>query len=150
MKRRYALISLAIWLAACGSPGDVPVEDIKLHPFVGCWQSEDGLSIEDWTQDPSGWLFGYALSRDADENIKFFEQMRFDGEVLTVIGPNDDPTPFKLVRSGPDYVFENSDHDYPQRITYLPTENRLDANISRLDGSDRIDFPKIPCMSSLK
>lgn len=147
--REIALLAV-LFIVSCGSPQNKAPMSQDVHPFVGCWQSEDGLSIEGWTQDPSGWLFGYAVTRDENNQVKFFEQMRFDGEVLIVSGPNDDPTPFKLVRSGPDYVFENPDHDYPQRITYSPTAMGLDANISRLDGSDRIDFPKTPCMSSSK
>jgi len=117
----------------------------EYHAFVGCWQSEDGLAIESWTQDPSDWLFGYALNRDEDGEVKFFEQMRFDGEYLTVIGDNDDTTRFKRVESDSDYVFENPDHDFPQRITYKPSFMRLDAEISKLDGSEKIEFKKSRC-----
>lgn len=147
---RYLALSLLMVVAACAQAHNASEDPTETHPFVGCWQSDDGLSIEGWTQDPSGWLFGYAVNRDENNKVKFFEQMRFDGEYLTVIGPNDDPTPFRMVKSGPDYIFENPEHDYPQRITYSPTAKGLDANISRLDGSDRVDFSKTPCPSSSK
>ncbi len=142
--RRFAFLSF-LTLGACGPIQETPEKPTDLHPFVGCWQSEDGLSIEGWTQDPSGWLFGYAVNRDKNNQVKFFEQMRFDGEILTVSGPNDDPTEFKLVKSGPDYIFENPDHDYPQRISYFPVPGRLDAEISLLDGSNRVEFKKFNC-----
>ena len=115
------------------------------HPFAGCWQNETGLAIEGWMEDPSGWLFGYAVTRDETGSVKFFEQMRYDGEYLTVIGPNDDPTQFARVVSEQGFEFQNPDHDYPQRIYYLPSPGRLDAEISLLDGSQKILFPKRAC-----
>ena len=115
------------------------------HPFAGCWQSEDGLAREVWSADPSGWLFGYALNRNAAGEVTFFEQMRFDGNELHVSGPNDDTISFSLVESGSSYVFENSEHDFPQRITYVPSPGRLDAHISLMDGSEKINFLKQAC-----
>jgi len=147
--KTYWLI-IAFTLTACESPQPATPPQTDLHPFVGCWQSEDGLGIEGWTQDPSGWLFGYALNRDDEGDVKFFEQMRFDGEFLTVTGPNDDPTRFRQVKAGPEYIFENPDHDYPQRIRYMPSSGRLDAEISLLDGSKIVRFEKLPCDSSVK
>jgi len=70
-----SLLSM-LWVSGCSSPQG---ETREYHPFVGCWQSEDGLAIEGWTQDPSGWLFGYAVNRDETNAVKFFEQMRMDG-----------------------------------------------------------------------
>jgi len=136
---------IVLCLAAC-APQSKPAHSTQLyHPFVGCWQSEDGLAIEGWTEDLSGWLFGYAVNRDADNKVTFFEQMRMDGEGLVVIGPNDDPTRFKLVKSGPEWIFENPDHDYPQRISYSPSKERLDAYISLMDGSQKMEFKKRAC-----
>lgn len=119
------------------------------HPFTGCWQSEDGRAREVWSADPSGWLFGYALNRNAADEVTFFEQMRFDGKDLHVSGPNDDTISFSLIETGTEsgstYVFENSEHDFPQRITYVPSPGRLDAHISLIDGSEKISFPKHAC-----
>lgn len=144
---RALWLATILWLSACHPSSTKPV---GVHPFTGCWKSEDGLAIESWTQDPSGWLFGYALNRDENNQVTFFEQMRFDGEYLTVMGPNDDPTKFKLVSSGPDYIFENPDHDYPQRISYYLSTDRLDAEISLLDGSKKASFEKSACASNSK
>lgn len=136
-----------VMLSACGLNTENFEKSDNRHPFVGCWQSEDGLGTESWEEDPSGWLFGYAVNRDENNQVKFFEQMRFDGKVLTVIGPNDDPTAFTLIKNGPDYIFENPNHDYPQRINYYPSKGRLDASISMLDGSNKVEFSKIACQS---
>ena len=37
-------------------------------------------------------------------------------------------------------VFENGDHDYPQRIEYRATKDGLGATISKLDGSRPVDY----------
>lgn len=54
------------------------------------------------------------------------------------------PTPFKLIRlEGQEAVFENPEHDFPQRIIYRATEGGLFARIEGKDkGKDRSeDYP---------
>ncbi len=142
---RHFLIFGAIILSACSQAAKTPIKMDKAHPFTGCWESEDGQAREIWSADPSGWLFGYAVNRDADQKVTFFEQMRIADGVLTVIGPNDDAVSFKQVQDSPDYIFENPDHDYPQRIIYRPSQDRLDAVISFMDGSQKVPFNKRAC-----
>ena len=133
-----------MFLTACQSYSEGQQTSLQ-HPFVGCWQNEDGSAIEGWTEDPSGWLFGYAVNRDENNQVTFFEQMRVDGEGLVVIGPNDDPTRFELVGSGAAWIFENPEHDYPQRIIYYPSPGRLDAEISLMSGEKKVSFKKKAC-----
>ncbi len=45
--KNYWLI-IVVALTACGSQHSTSPQT-DLHPFVGCWQSEDGLGIEGWT-----------------------------------------------------------------------------------------------------
>lgn len=121
------------------------------HPFVGCWESEDGLSREGWTIDPSGWLVGYAISRDADGEVSFYESMRIERgagpDVFVATGADGSTTRFpREVSNEPsEYRFANADHDYPQLIIYRKSSNRLDAEISLLDGSNRAEFLKAAC-----
>ena len=42
-------------------------------------------------------------------------------------------------------VFENADHDYPQRIRYTREADRLRATISLLDDSRPASFDKVAC-----
>lgn len=120
------------------------------NSFEGCWQSEDRSSTEQWLVDPSGWLFGYAVNRDADGKVTFSEQMVLIDDGLTVSGPNDEPVKFKAMgtthtAAGTEYIFENAAHDYPQRIVYRPSAGRLDAEISLIDGSQKVEFLKESC-----
>ena len=42
--------------------------------------------------------------------------------------------------------FENSEHDYPQRIVYRqPKKGELAATISRLDGSRPVNYAWVEC-----
>lgn len=124
---------------------------MSVHPFVGCWTSDDGLSREGWTIDPSGWLFGYALDRDAEGEVVFHEQMRLERstekEVLVVTGMDGATTSFTREEMGASetYRFVNAEHDYPQVIEYYPTHDRLDAAIMTLDGENRRGFKKKAC-----
>jgi len=82
--------------ASQASQIDVP------HPLLGCWESDDGLEREVWTTDPSGWMIGYAASRNADGGVTFFEHMRVEQgsaeEVLVVTGAGNDG-PVRFVRA---------------------------------------------------
>ena len=37
-------------------------------------------------------------------------------------------------------VFENAEHDFPQRIRYVKTEKGITARISMMDGSKATEF----------
>lgn len=49
-------------------------------------------------------------------------------------------------------LFENAEHDDPQRILYVREGNRLTATISRVDGGNPITFTyrRIRCASELR
>lgn len=144
-----ASILSAGMLAGCNKKQMAP--NSASHPFVGCWQSKDGLSREAWVADPSAWLFGYALDRNEDGAIGFFEQTRLevsgDKTTFVVIGDKGDIVRFEREDIGDPNVFKfvNAAHDFPQVITYRPTADRLDAEISKLDGSNVIPFLKVTC-----
>lgn len=145
---RYMLAAMLL-LPACqalpGEPGERP------HPFVGCWESDNGLSREGWTIDPSGWLVGYAISRDDAGRVSFYESMRIErgsgADVFVATGADGSTTRFPREETGDpaEFKFVNPDHDYPQVITYYTSPSRLDAQISLLDGSERVEFLKAAC-----
>lgn len=156
MRHTLVLIT-ALILSSCveSSPrdgdGDGDADAEALHPFVGCWENETGLEREGWTIDPSGWLIGYAANRTEEGDVTFFEHMRVErsGEVETLVVSGQDGSTVrfdrKLTDDPSEYRFENPDHDFPQVITYQRDGNRLNAWISNLDNSNRINFPKTAC-----
>jgi len=145
---RILAFVLCAALAACTPQADQAVS--PNHPFVGCWESADSLAREVWSIDPSGWLFGYALNRNADGKITFFEQMRIentDGTQTLIVTPQGSkPVGFARTKTdGSEFIFVNPAHDLPQKIQYWRTGNHLNAAISKLDGSDEIRFDKTAC-----
>lgn len=149
MKRVLPVLLPPLMLIGCNAPDNrISPSD---HPFTGCWQNEDGSSREVWVQDPSGWLFGYSANREQDGRVSFYEQMRLeprdDELVFIVIGPKNNVTEFTRVDTGAanEFQFINTEHDYPQVISYKTTPGRLDAYISLSNGEERIEFPKRAC-----
>lgn len=138
--------------AACATYGSQATENaVTSHPLVGCWDSADEQSREGWTIDPSGWLIGYSADRNEDGAVVFFEFLRIERggseEVLVVVGQSGDMVRFGRVPH-PDpmtFRFENPEHDYPQVITYVRRDDRLDAEIAYLDGTETRQFLKSAC-----
>ena len=150
--RFIAFALTSICLSGCAALGDgIGENPDALHPFLGCWESDDGLFREGWTQDPSGWLIGYSARRTAQNDVEFFEFMRVERiqgqpDVLVVVDAENAGTRFTREEGETGiYRFVNAEHDYPQVITYRPEGDRLDAWISRLDGSQVYEFPKAAC-----
>ena len=148
---KIAKFSLGI-IFAIGAISCAPAQPPEIiHPFIGCWESEDGRSTEYWQHDRSGWMVGYSRNFDKDGNVSFFEHMRIEagdnGERLVVSGMADAPVAFERVATdNPNqFRFENADHDFPQVISYEPSDGRLDAWISALDGTGRVEFKKHAC-----
>lgn len=85
-------------------------------------------------------MIGTGRSGSGDE-LGSFEFLRIEtgseGEAVYVAAPGGGtPSRFKLVRSdGTSAIFENSDHDFPQRISYTRNGDSLAVAISTLDGS---------------
>lgn len=147
------LVSVALTACQNVEPDESLSPQAQTHPFTGCWQSEDGMSREVWVADPSGWNFGYALDRKDDGSVGFFEQMRLeqngDKSAFVVSAGGNDTVRFERETTDDSavYKFVNAEHDFPQIITYRPSPGRLDAEISKVDGSNAIPFLKVSCAS---
>jgi len=152
--RCFITFVLGLNFAACQPAAETSAPESP-HPFVGCWENENSLEREGWTIDPSGWLIGYAASRDAEGNVTFFEHMRIergvDTEVLVVTGQDNSETRFTRRKTDtPDeYRFENPTHDYPQVIVYQREGDALKAYIDLIAGGKRVSFDKRLCKRGL-
>ncbi|MEM7661602.1 MAG: DUF6265 family protein [Pseudomonadota bacterium] len=149
--RFAAVLPLLLW-SGCHAIGTERAAEQSAHPFIGCWESPNGLSREVWLEDPSGWLMGYALDRSPDGAVRFFEHMRLErmeGEtdVLVVTGGREsDTVRFEREGAGDElFRFVNPTHDYPQIISYSRSDDQLNAEISKIDGSDIRRFDKSRC-----
>jgi len=107
----------------------------------GRWSGEkDGVLVEEyWTNPQGGALLG--LHRDVKNGrLASWEFLRIDSTdagVFYFASPRSaPPTPFELVERGDKrVVFENKQHDFPQRILYwLDAQGLLHA---RIEGPQR-------------
>ncbi|MEM8634050.1 MAG: DUF6265 family protein [Pseudomonadota bacterium] len=149
---RPGLILLVLCAAGCQIT-ELPIAKSNApEALIGCWQSEDGLSREVWTEDPSGWFLGYALDRTPDGEVGFFEHMRLEVmegrfDTLVVTGGRDgDVVRFERAETDDIWLrFINPDHNFPQVIQYATIEGVLVAEISTLTGDGVRRFEKKPC-----
>lgn len=113
----------------------------KLAWVCGTWvQRKDKTTIEEhWRPLQGTTILGTSHTFD-DEKSSFFEFLRIGhraGSISYVAMPGGaPPTLFRLVKVEDGLmVFENEQHDHPQRIRYERTEGGMTATISQLDGS---------------
>lgn len=117
--------------------------------LVGCWESFENYSKEVWVKNPDGTLLGFSASIERNE-IAFYELLyiREVGGVLTYTAHPSGQNPAVFVISDRDeqrLVFENPQHDYPQRIVYEREGDALTAAISLLNGGRRLSFTQESC-----
>lgn len=115
--------------------------------MTGGWQHEDGGDWADefWTPLRGDMMLGSARSGTGDK-LNFWEQMRIekedDGDVVfwAMSGDQESVRFEAIVAAENSIVFENAEHDYPQRIHYWREGSELKAEISLLDGSKAVRF----------
>ena len=119
--------------------------------MAGCWQGQLGqLTLEEnWMRPAAGTMLGMSRNSKGGRTV-FSEFMRIeprDGELYYVARIGDAkqaPTPFRRVRvSATEAVFENPEHDFPQRIIYRAVPGGLNARIEgKSKGKERgEDYP---------
>jgi hypothetical protein len=144
---RWIWLAMALVMAPAHADDDLS----KLAWLGGCWRSESGdvSSVEHWLPLAGGTMLGVSRTVRGGETVAYeFMQIRteVDGLPVFVAQPSGrPPTLFPLVRiSTSEAVFENPEHDFPQRIVYSSKDgDRLDARIEGVRNGERraIDFP---------
>ncbi len=161
MRRTHALWLTATALAAAGAALSVsPLSAQSPAPstatqtpvaadlgwLAGCWQgrSERGVSDEQWMSPAGGVLLGMGRTVRGDRVVSY-EFLRIeprDGRLAYVARPSGQAeAAFPLLRaSATEAVFENLQHDFPQRIVYARTGATLRARVESADGKKAQDF----------
>lgn len=108
--------------------------------LVGSWENkaDDGTMVESWEKSNDSTYVGtayYIKNNDTlhHENMTLLQKGSEVVYMATVQGQNnDEPVTFLLTKSNPkQLVFENPNHDYPQKIAYQQiTDDSLVASIS--------------------
>lgn len=137
---RAVVVGLVGLLAWAGPSIVAASDEVRLDDLAwmaGTWRgSADDVSMEEfWTGPLGGIMLG--LHRDVyPDRSAFFEYLRIeqrDPGVVYVASPRGrDATEFVLVSAGPtEVVFENPEHDFPQRIIYRREGTLM---VSRIEG----------------
>ena len=148
-------LPLALALLAFSGSGAVAADgDLeKLAWLSGCWksQSADMGSGEQWTGIAGGTMLGISRTVKQGRTVEFeFMQLRYlpDRTLSFVAQPSgQSATVFPLLRiSDKEAMFENPQHDFPQRVVYARDgETRL---LARIEGLRRgvlrvLEFPMV-------
>ena len=159
--RRAFCLNFIIVMAACSQSKvntndkvSGPSNHFKLTQWViGSWASEssDALSYEFWHQINDSTLAGrsYSVSNGDTVSSEYIMLVERNGQISyvpTVREQNDDlPVEFKLKSiTEMKMVFENPDHDFPQRISYekLSGDSLIAEIAGMVKGSHRaVQFP---------
>jgi hypothetical protein len=155
---RTLLLAFSLLASSCAHANP---ELAKLAWLGGCWKSETAEpgSVEQWLPLAGGTLIGVSRTVKSGKTVAHeFMQIRehTDGKLSFLAQPSGQQfAAFPLLRiSESEVVFENLQHDFPQRIVYaLEGGTRLNARIQGVrNGSLRvIAFPmsRVSCDSLL-
>ena len=131
------MIALATALAAVLSPP--PAEQPDLDWLAGYWLScEEGVEVsETWSNRRGSVMLGTSIT--SGDDAFGWEQTRIEafpeGLSFHAQPRGQAPATFRLVRSGPaEAVFENPEHDFPQRVIYRRDGDRLTGRIEGTAG----------------
>jgi hypothetical protein len=131
----FSFVAPLVLAAATAVPPPLPADVSGLGWMEGRWTgTKDGLAMEEiWTSPAGGALVG--LHKDVKGARVSFEFLRIavaegGGVTYFAMPRGASATPFALVEaSGERAVFENKEHDFPQRILYWREGERLHARI---------------------
>jgi len=133
---RPALCAAALCVAGPAAAG---IDDLGW--MAGCWFADGQAagSVEYWMEPAGGTMFGVSRSVRNGATV-FFEYLQIrdsgDGGMVLIASPSgQESAHFRMVEIGAQaVVFENPEHDFPQRIAYrLTAPGKL---LGRIEGSE--------------
>ena len=120
----------------------------ELDWLIGHWEFDAGRRVyhETWTKVGQNKLtgVGYAIAGTDTISSEKLEIVFEDGQInyVATVPHNPGPVRFRLLDTGgPRWVFENPEHDFPQRITYLKKNaGYLQASIEGVNDGKKSGF----------
>ncbi|MEK6321447.1 MAG: DUF6265 family protein [Acidobacteriota bacterium] len=148
MKNYLLAVSILILLCAGVEAQENSPAMWKLGWIAGCWKGGDKVQTEEqWTKPAGQSMLGVGRTiKDGKTEFYEFLQIREQSDgIFYIAQPNGGKTvSFKLVKVNDNQaIFENAQHDFPQRIVYQRT---IDGSLlAALEGMEsgkvkRVDF----------
>lgn len=152
MGPRQSLSFAFIMLLALDAPLQAQNVTIdQLAWIAGCWErsGKDRVTVEQWMKPSGGMMLGMSRTVAKGRTVEYeFIQIiqEENGDIYYVALPSrQEKASFKLVKhSEGEALFENLEHDFPQRIIYrLEKDGSLFARIEgMINGKERsVDYP---------
>ena len=138
---RQAVVALGLAMLGTVLPAGEPAGVEKVAWMAGTWQGTDqGMAMEEvWLAPAGGAMLGMHrdVARGRMTSFEFFRIEESERGLVYLSQPRGLPaTPFHAVEvSGKRVVFENPEHDFPQRILYWLAEDG--ALHARIEGKDK-------------
>ena len=142
MKKMGIFILVFLWATAVfPAPGDSDLQE--LHWLKGQWKARMGQNAyyENWKVSNHGTLEGSASMINPQGKTTFTELLRIDKigtHIVYIAAVNKNhPVLFTLIETPrkhnkPRWVFENKEHDFPQRIVYI--QEAQDSLLACVEG----------------
>jgi hypothetical protein len=143
MKFLLLVLFIAAGAAKAGAQNYSQKEFDALRGLTGLWKMETkrGPLYEEWKVLPDGKLYGrsYKINNKDTMVLERVELTFQEGKIVykpIVTGQNNEqPVPFNLsTLTGKKYVFENKEHDYPQRVIYNIVSKKV--LLARIEGTN--------------
>ena len=114
----------------------------RLDWISGCWVLDDGKerTEENWMKPGGQSMIGMSRTVAGGKTV-FTEHIQIretNGQIayIVALGMGAKPVVFKLIKSSDnDVIFENPEHDFPQRIIYR--RESADALFARIEGQEK-------------
>lgn len=149
MRLALQISLLTVFMLSAGHAADTNIATLQW--MTGCWASavDESGSGEQWMAPAGRSMLGVSRTIRGGRTVAY-EFLRIaedeDGRIVYIASPSGQAvTTFNLLHmSDSEVVFENTAHDFPQRVIYRKlSENGLLGRIEgTLNGEDRqVDFP---------
>jgi len=152
MNSKLILLVIGCYLLTTGSAEQESRPTINDFTWLaGCWERSDTSRqfVEHWMKPSGGMMIGisHTVVRDKTREYEFLRILEQDnGDIYYIALPSGQKeAAFKLTTyNEKEAVFENPEHDFPQRIIYrLENDSSL---VARIEGTSKgkergVDFP---------
>jgi hypothetical protein len=143
------VVALALLVAGIPAAGGTPAGVNRIAWLQGCWSlTAGGRTVEEhWMSPRGGAMLGISRTVQDGRLVEYeFLIIRERGDALVYEARPSGQSPAEFVAPRIDadsVVFENAQHDFPQRVGYRPRGSGIDAWIEGTVGGQRrrVDFP---------
>lgn len=145
MRKLFPIAAFSFLLLSCSSSGTI--KDIEW--MLGDWAGTDVNTLvfhEHWEHGTGNALLGYGATLKPEGDTLFHETLKIDlvegvPYYYATLPKSKEPVLFKMIQGdAKNAIFENKDHDFPKRISYiLETNNTMKVKLEGIENG----VPKI-------